>query len=358
MLPPTYVEGFHDVEAVEAMRYSTLGKTGLVVSHLSLGGGALGGFYGEFEEAEAIEAVREALRKGVNYIDTAPWYGDGKSEAILGKALAGVPRNAYYIATKVGRYKPITEKMFDFSAKKTVCSVNESLKLLGLPYVDIIQVHDVEFSPSLQLILSETLPALDAVVKEGKAHHIGITGYPVCTLKELLKLNDSLRSPFNIQMVLCYTRATFFDDTLQEYMPYFESKGLGVVNAALTGMGLLTNGGPPDWHPVGDEIREACRKAAEYCKVAGVELGRLAVYYALNEVKGPATHLVGLNNQDILSSNLSLAIGSKAGKNAEPFTPAEEKALEQVKEMFFSDLKTHHWEGVEVSRYWKNMNSL
>ncbi|XP_046396572.1 L-galactose dehydrogenase-like [Ischnura elegans] len=358
MLPPTYVEGFHDLEAVKAMRYSSLGSTGLLVSHLSLGGGALGGFYGEFEEAEAIEAIREALRKGVNYIDTAPWYGDGKSEAILGKALAGVPRKAYYIATKVGRYKPITQKMFDFSSKKTLASVEESLKLLGLPYVDIIQVHDLEFAPSLQVVLSDTLPALASVVKQGKAHHIGITGYPICTLKELLEMNAKLQSPTKIEMVLCYTRATFFDCTLQEYLPFFQSKNIGVVNAALTGMGILTNAGPPDWHPAGDEIKEVCRKAAEHCKMAGVELGRLAVYYALNEVQGPATHLVGLNNKEILMSNLSLAIGSKAGEGSKPFTPAEEKALTEVRKKFFEGLQSHHWEGIEISRYWKAMNNL
>lgn len=84
--------------------------------------------------------MQEALRKGINYIDTAPWYGQGKSEELLGKALKDVPRSAYYIGTKVGRYELDVENMFDFSAKKTRESVEKSLKLLGISTIDVIQV--------------------------------------------------------------------------------------------------------------------------------------------------------------------------------------------------------------------------
>ncbi|KAG8234353.1 hypothetical protein J437_LFUL014806 [Ladona fulva] len=401
MLPPTYVEGFHDLEAVKAMKYNPLGKTGMLVSHLSIGGGALGGFYGEYEEADAIAAVQEAIRKGVNYIDTAPWYGDGRSEALLGKALAGVPRKAYYLATKVGRYKPITEEMFDFSAKRALSSVDKSLDLLKLSYVDIIQVHDVEFAPSLDLIVNETLPALESVVKAGKAHHIGITGYSVNILKDqrviirFLHLRGETPIEIHRQMsetcgqgvmdiknVRSWVRKfkegrESCDDEVKEPRPRTsrtetmiarvekvvtedprisvrgiaskvgisvgsvetilhdelkmrKSKGVGVINAALTAMGLLTNGGPPDWHPASKDIKEVCAKAAEYCKKSGVEIGRLAVYYALNEVEGPATHLVGINSREITTSNLSLAIGNKAGENAQPFTDLNESCLRKL----------------------------
>ena len=80
-----------------------------------------------------------------------------------------VPRKAYYIATKVGRYELDILKMFDFSAQKTIESVDKSLRLLGLDYVDVIQVHDIEFAENIDQVLTETLPTLSRIVSQGKA---------------------------------------------------------------------------------------------------------------------------------------------------------------------------------------------
>lgn len=98
---------------------------------------------------EAIKTIHSAIKSGINYIDTAPFYGQGRSEEVLGMALKDVPRETYYIATKVGRYEKNFEKMIDFSAKKTRESVEKSLRLLGLDYVDIIQVCIGVFSYTL-----------------------------------------------------------------------------------------------------------------------------------------------------------------------------------------------------------------
>lgn len=83
-----------------------------------------------------------ALKKGINYIDTAPFYGQGRSEEILGQALRNVPRQAYYVATKVGRYEKEYDKMFDYSTEKTRESVERSLRMLGVEYIDVVQVCD------------------------------------------------------------------------------------------------------------------------------------------------------------------------------------------------------------------------
>lgn len=82
-----------------------------------------------------------AIKSGINYIDTAPFYGQGKSEQVLGQALKDVPREAYYIATKVGRYELDVEKQFNFTAKKVAEEFDNSLRYLGLDHVDIIQVR-------------------------------------------------------------------------------------------------------------------------------------------------------------------------------------------------------------------------
>lgn len=124
----------------------------------------------------------------MNYIDTAPYYGQGRSEKIIGKALKGIPRKAYIIATKVGRYNMgrTIDEIFDFSAKKTKESIETSLGYLGLDSVDILQIHDIEFADSLDIVVNETLPVVEEAKKQGKTRFIGVTGYPLQPLKEII----------------------------------------------------------------------------------------------------------------------------------------------------------------------------
>lgn len=88
---------------------------------------------------EATKTVHHALKSGINYIDTAPSYGD--SEYNLGHILKDVPRSAYYIATKVGRYTAKKGFDYDYSAERTRRSVLNSLELLQLDYLDVVQVN-------------------------------------------------------------------------------------------------------------------------------------------------------------------------------------------------------------------------
>lgn len=78
-------------------------------------------------------------------------------------------------------------------------------------------MHDIEFAPSLDIVINETLPVLEEAVKQGKAKFIGVTGYPVSTLKECIE-----KSKTKIDMTLSYTRLSLFDNTLKEYLPYFQ----------------------------------------------------------------------------------------------------------------------------------------
>ncbi|KDR24485.1 L-galactose dehydrogenase-like isoform X2 [Zootermopsis nevadensis] len=345
-LPDTYVAGFHDEAAVRKMRYNVLGNTGLRVSHLAFGAGPLGGrsTYGEYDEAEAIAAVHEALKQGINYIDTAPWYGQGRSEELLGKALKDVPRNAYYIATKVARYEVDPRKMFDFSRGKTLESVDHSLKLLGLDYVDIIQVHDIEFAPDVDIVVDETLPALQSVVAAGKARYIGVTGYPVSVLKKAIE-----RSNTKVDTVLSYTRDTLIDDTLKKYLPFFQSKGLGIIHAAGVSMGLLSNGGPMPWHPAPDNLKKVCAAAGQYCKERGVELARLALHYTMGQ-PGIATHLVGMNSREILNSNLDILNNG--------LSDLEKTVLQEINTQFFDKIKPAHWEDIEINNLKEKLKAL
>ena len=99
------------------MRYRTLGRTGLEVSVLGFGGSPLGGVFGEVDTTECVRTVHAALDAGINYFDVAPFYGLTRAETMLGKCLAGVPRERFLLSSKVGRYG---EADFDFSDRKSV----------------------------------------------------------------------------------------------------------------------------------------------------------------------------------------------------------------------------------------------
>jgi len=261
MLPPTFVEGFHDEAAVREMTYRPLGDTDMVVSVLSLGASSLSGVFRGVDGDECIDVVVQAVRSGINLIDTAPWYGQGKSERMLGRALKQVPRQAFYLTTKVGRYEKEAGAMFNFRPDRVTQSVYESLERLGLSYIDCIQVHDVEFAevaPSLEFILHETLPALYKLKEQGLVKHVGITGYPLSILRRLLE-----ESPVPISTCLSYCHHTLNDATLgPQLLPLLEANAVGLINASPLSMGLLTTRGPPAWHPAHPHQKQICREAS------------------------------------------------------------------------------------------------
>ena len=252
------------------------------LSLISMGGSGYGNVYGQINEAQSLDSVHYAIDRGINYIDTAYWYGQGSSELFLGKALKDIPREKYYIGTKVGRYELDVRNMFNFSAKKVTQSAEESLKRMELDYVDLLQVHDVEFAPSIDVIVNETLPAVDRLRERGLCRFIGITGYPIKILRDILE-----RSPVKIDSVLSYCRLTVWDPSLTEHFSYFQSKRIPLINASPIGMGLLATAPLQPWHPASDNIKEACANAVKYCEVEGVDISHLAVKYSASfkEVK-------------------------------------------------------------------------
>jgi L-galactose dehydrogenase len=252
------------------MEYRQLGKTGLRISELSFGAAPLGAGYGAFDEANAIRTVRRAVELGVNLIDVSPYYGLTRAETLLGKVLPDIPRDQFYLSTKLGRYG-LSE--FDFSAARVVSSVDESLTRLKLDYVDLMFCHDVEFV-SLDQIVNETLPALERVRAQGKVRFIGISGLP-------LKIYPAVLDRAPLDVIISYCHYNLQDNTLARLIPYLQSKGVGIINAAPTGMGLLTRQGPPAWHLASPEIKAACAQAVHYCESRGVNIVQLAIQYAL-----------------------------------------------------------------------------
>ena len=105
------------------MEYHEIGKTGMKVSSLSFGASSLGGGFHDIREKEGLEAVFTAIDLGMNFIDVSPYYGHYKAETVLGKALKEIPRDKYYLSTKVGRYGKDGVNTWDYSGKRACTKV-------------------------------------------------------------------------------------------------------------------------------------------------------------------------------------------------------------------------------------------
>ena len=120
------------------------------VSNLSFGASSLGGVFHGIREEEGIRAVHTAVDNGINFIDVSPYYGHTKAETVLGKALKEIPRDKYYLSTKVGRYGKDGVNLWNYCGKRTIESVYESMERLNVDYIDLINVHDIEFQSRME----------------------------------------------------------------------------------------------------------------------------------------------------------------------------------------------------------------
>ena len=275
------------------MRYRKLGKTELEVSILGFGGSPLGGVFGDVDAVECIQTVHAALDAGVNYFDVAPFYGLTRAESMLGKCLDGVPRDKFILSTKVGRYGAAE---FDFSAARVTRSVDESLQRIGVETIDLLVCHDIEYV-SLDQIVEETLPALRRIQATGKVRFLGISGLPLKIFRTMLDRTD-------LDFILSYCHYSLNDTSLESLLPILKERRIGVVNASALGMGLLTDGPLPDWHPAPPEMRAAAAAAAAACRDRGIALAQLGLQFALAN-PAIATTLVGIPDRRTLAKNLT-----------------------------------------------------
>ena len=281
------------------MEYREIGKTGMKVSVLSFGASSLGGVFHDLKEREGIEAVFTAIDGGINFIDVSPYYGYYKAETVLGKALKEIPRSGYYLSTKVGRYGKNGVNTWDYSARKAKESVYESMERLNIDFIDLINVHDIEFA-DLNQVVAETLPALSELKAEGIVGHVGITDLQLENLKWVV---DHSR-PGTVETVLNFCHHCLCDDKLIDFLDYFESRGIGIINASPLSMGLLSERGVPDWHPAPKPLVEACKKAAELCKSKGYPIEKLAMQFAVSNPR-IATTLFSTTKSDNVRKNLA-----------------------------------------------------
>ncbi|MBR2153422.1 MAG: aldo/keto reductase [Bacteroidaceae bacterium] len=281
------------------MRYTELGKTGMKISHISFGASSLGSVFRETKEAESFKAVEVAIEGGINFIDVSPYYGHYKAETVLGKALRNIPRDKYFLSTKVGRYGKDGVNTWDYSAQRATESVYESMERLGVDFIDLINVHDIEFQAALpgglQKVVDETLPALVELKKKGIVGHVGITDLQLENLQWVIDHSEK----GTVESVLNFCHYCLNDDKLADYLDYFDQKGIGVINASPLSMGLLSQRGVPQWHPAPKPLVEVCSKAVQHCAEKNYPIEKLAVQYSVSNPRIASTLFSSANPENV-----------------------------------------------------------
>ena len=279
------------------MRYNLLGNTGLSVSTLSFGASSMGGVFHEIDEKKAIEAVHVALSLGINYIDVAPAYGGTLAETILGKALKEVPRNTYFISTKVGKNtnsNAYGSDTFIYSEEGIRRSLDESSKRIGVDYFDLVLLHDIEYNnrQHTDWALNEGIQTLNVLKSEGRIGATGIGMYPVDLWKEVLE-------SCVIDVALTHNLYCIHDTRLLSLLPIAKKRGVGIINASPFASGLLTSKGAPSWHPANTFQRALFAKAAAFCKKNGVDISTLALQFSAQNPEITTTMFSSANAETI-----------------------------------------------------------
>lgn len=262
------------------------------VSVIGFGASPLGNVFEVSEESEGKRAVHLAIDQGINFFDVAPFYGLTLAEERLGKALQG-KRDKVFLATKCGRYGL---QDFDFSYKRILSSIDESLQRLQTDYVDILQLHDIEFGSRKQL-LDEAIPAVMEARRQGKARYIGITGLPVRYLADIARQVE-------LDTVLSWAHYNLLEDEINdELVPLSREKGFGLMNAAPLLQRILSDASIPEWHRSPQPVKDMQQPLLDLCRAYGLQLSDVAMRFAIGH-PDIATTIVGMCHSKHVEQNV------------------------------------------------------
>lgn len=280
------------------MQYNLLGNTGMNVSRISFGGSSLSNVFHSVDEREAVKAVHAALEAGINYFDVAPAYGGTVSEIVLGKALKGINRSRYFLSTKVGKYTDADDygnDTLDYSAKRIYQSLEESATRLGTDYFDIIHIHDIEYQNRnhTEWALTEGLSTVHQLKQEGRIGAVSFGIYPIDLWQRIFE-------GYEIDTALVHNHYCLNDTSLIQLLPAAKRNGIGIINAAPFGSGLLTSNGPADWHPANKEDRAIFLLAGKLCRQAGSSIEKLALQFSCKHAAISTTIFSSSNPQSVI----------------------------------------------------------
>lgn len=212
------------------MRMNKLGNSDLMVSAVGAGTWAMGGdFFGATQDQQCIDSLCASLDHGVNLIDTAPIYGKGHSETLVGQAIKG-RRDKVVLCTKVGLLfdDPKGRKGKCLQADAIEYEIEQSLRRLGTDYIDLYQIH----WPDVNTPIEETMEALLRIQKAGKVRYLGVSNFDVELMERTLKCGN---------IVSTQPQYSLLDREIEpEILPYCREKNVGVLSYGSLGAGILT----------------------------------------------------------------------------------------------------------------------
>jgi aryl-alcohol dehydrogenase-like predicted oxidoreductase len=297
------------------MNYRLLGSSGLKVSELALGSWTTYG--GSVEEAEAIRIVHRAFELGINLFDTADVYVRGAAETVLGKAIRDLPREQLVIATKcMGRVweGPLGAGL---SRKHIFDAMDQSLRRLGVDYVDLYQAH----APDPDAPIEETLQAFEDLVRAGKARYIGFSNFD--REPALAKQAAAIQKARGwTRFISSQPRYSLVDRHVEkEHVAFCRTNGLGMITYSPLAQGVLTNKYSGGRIPEGSrattkfahfltnekaltpENIAAAERLAAWCASRGVASSAVALAWVLKRPQVSAV-ITGATRLDQLEENL------------------------------------------------------
>lgn len=291
----------------------SLNQRGLTVTRLGLGTAALPGLYSAVEKDDALGAIRGALARGLNFIDTAPMYGHGMSEELLGEALSGVPRESYVLSTKVGRllapedpakmadsqWKNVSpyQWYFDFRYDAVMRSFESSLRRMKVDRVDVLLIHDPD--DHWETAIKEAYPAVHKLREQGVVQAIGAGMNQWEMLKRFAEEGD-------FDCFLLAGRYTLIDHTsLPEFLPLCERKGIRIIVGGPYNSGILAGGDTFNYMPAPPELRERVAKTKAVCDRYAVDLRAAALQFPFAH-PAVASVIPGARNEKELAGNIAL----------------------------------------------------
>jgi aryl-alcohol dehydrogenase-like predicted oxidoreductase len=290
------------------MKYKKLGDTGFEVSEICLGTWVFGGdCWGEVDDKVSQRVVEEAVESGVNFIDTAPIYGSGRSEEVIGRAIKG-KREGLVIATKCGLKIKDGALAVDLSPAFIRKDLENSLRRLGVETIDLYQCH----WPSDTTPYKETFDELNKFVREGKIRHIGVSNFDK---KQTAKAMEYAKIETNqVQYSLLDRRIE------SELMPFCEEKGISILPYGPLGGGILTGkyNDPPEIkkgdvkdffyqfykEPNWSKAKKMVSVLKEIADERGAQVSHVAIKWVLARAIVPSC-IVGCRTSDQLKDNVS-----------------------------------------------------
>lgn len=293
------------------MEYRKLGKSGLKVSEVALGGWVTYG-HSVHEQQTVRDIVKKAYDLGVNFFDEADIYAKGKSEEMMGAALREFPRHTLVISSKV--YWPMSDDINDkgLSRKHVLESIDKSLKRLGTDYLDIYFAH--RYDPDVPM--EEIVMAFDQVIRDGKALYWGTSMWPAARIAEAIGFAKAhgLHAPVTEQPEYSMVR---HERVEKEILPFTQSAGVGLVVWSPLAMGLLT-GKYDEGRPAGSRLTdndnwgknyltdENIRKVRDLKPIAddlGLSRSQLALAWLLRQ-PGVSSVITGATKVEQIESNV------------------------------------------------------